>query len=112
MVTGLQIVTKAKKYLKVPCVLNGDSPSGFDCSGLVMYVYAQFGIKLPHYTGGIIKYGKSIARNDLKLGDIVFPSPRLVGIYVGNDQIIYAPKPGDVVKISKIWQFYAAKRVI
>lgn len=112
MVTGAQIVAKAKQYLGVPYVWAGASPSGFDCSGLVMYVYGQFGISLPHYTGSMISKGRSVSRNNLQLGDIVFPHSGHVGIYVGNDQIIHAPQTGDVVKISKIWKFYAARRIL
>ena len=111
--SGEKVVAYAKKFLGVKYVWGGESPSGFDCSGLVKYVYKHaVGIDLPHYTGDLVNKGKKVSRKNLKAGDLVFPSNHHVGIYVGNGQIIHAPKTGDVVKISKIWSFHTARRIL
>ena len=87
-------------------VWGGASPKGFDCSGLVMYVYAQLGIQLPHYTGDQWKTGFRVDRSRLRPGDIVFfngsKEPGHEGMYVGEGKFIHAPHSGDVVKISKL----------
>jgi peptidoglycan DL-endopeptidase CwlO len=104
------VVGIAMQYLGVPYVWGGSSPSGFDCSGFVMYVYAQVGVSLPHYTGAQWSYGVPVSRSDLEPGDLVFfDGLGHVGIYVGGGQFIHAPQTGDVVKISSLDDgFYAA----
>jgi cell wall-associated NlpC family hydrolase len=93
----------AMQYLGVPYVYGGSSPSGFDCSGFVMYVYAQLGVSLPHYTGAQWGYGVPVSRSDLQPGDLVFfDGLGHVGIYIGGGQFIHAPETGDVVKISSL----------
>ena len=97
------VVGIAMSYLGVPYVWGGASPSGFDCSGLVMYVYAQVGVSLPHYTGGQWSYGVPVSRSDLQPGDLVFfDGLGHVGIYIGGGQFIHAPETGDVVKVSSL----------
>jgi cell wall-associated NlpC family hydrolase len=97
------VVGVAMQYLGVPYVWGGSSPSGFDCSGFVMYVYSQVGVSLPHYTGAQWSYGVPVDRNDLQPGDLVFfDGLGHVGIYVGGGQFIHAPETGDVVKISSL----------
>jgi len=98
----------AARYLGVPYRWGGASPSGFDCSGLVMYVYAQLGISLPHYTVAQYGMGVAVSRGSLQPGDLVFfDGLGHVGIYIGNDQFIHAPHTGDVVKVSSITGWYA-----
>jgi len=97
------VVAIAMRYLGVPYVWGGASPAGFDCSGFVMYVYAQVGVSLPHYTGAMWSYGVPVSRADLEPGDLVFfDGLGHVGIYVGGGQFIHAPQTGDVVKISSL----------
>jgi cell wall-associated NlpC family hydrolase len=98
------VVSIAMRYLGVPYVWGGASPSGFDCSGLASYVYAQIGKSVPHYTGAIWAKFPKVAPGDLQPGDMVFFYPSLshVGIYIGNGQFIHAPRTGDVVKISRL----------
>ena len=97
------VVAIAMRYLGTPYVWAGASPSGFDCSGFVMYVYAQVGVSLPHYTGAQWQLGVPVARDQLEPGDLVFfDGIGHVGIYVGNGLFIHSPQTGDVVKISNL----------
>lgn len=99
---GAQAVSIAMQYLGVPYVWGGESPSGFDCSGLTKYVYAQVGVSLTHYTGSQWNQGVRIPSSQLLPGDLVFFRADLghMGMYIGNGQYIHAPQTGDVVKIS------------
>lgn len=98
------IVAYASNFLGVPYVWGGTSPSGFDCSGFVQYVYAHFGISIPRTSQEQQGVGTSVSRGNLQPGDLVFfGSPAYhVGIYVGNGSYINAPKTGDVVKIASV----------
>jgi cell wall-associated NlpC family hydrolase len=92
---GSSAVSIAYQYLGVPYVYGGASPSGFDCSGFTMYVYAQLGVSLPHGATPQLNYGTYVSRSDLQPGDLVFFSDGSypashVGIYVGDDQFIHA----------------------
>jgi len=103
------VVSIAMQYLGVPYVWGGASPSGFDCSGFTMYVYAQVGISLPHYTGAQYAMGAPVSQSQLQPGDLVFfDGLGHEGMYIGNNQFIHAPQTGDVVKISTIAGWYTA----
>lgn len=97
-------VETALAYHGVPYLWGGESPRGFDCSGLVLYVMAQHGVKLPHYSGSQFQMGEKVAVTDLQPGDAVFfGSPVYhVGMYVGAGYFIHAPRTGDFVKLSKL----------
>jgi peptidoglycan DL-endopeptidase CwlO len=97
----------ALQYLGVPYQWGGSSPdTGFDCSGLVMYVYAQLGVQLPHFAAGQYGYGSPVARDQLQPGDLVFfDGLSHVGIYIGNDEVVHAPHTGAVVSISPLSEF-------
>ena len=99
-----QIVSIALNYLGIPYHWGGASPqTGFDCSGLVMYVFAQVGIALPHFAAAQYHYGTPVPRDQLEPGDVVFfDALNHVGIYIGNDQFIHAPHTGDVVRITTL----------
>jgi cell wall-associated NlpC family hydrolase len=97
------VVGIAMEYLGTPYVYGGASPSGFDCSGFVSYVFAQMGVSLPHYSGAQYGYGSAVPRDQLEPGDLVFfDGLGHVGIYVGGGQFVHAPHTGDVVKISSL----------
>ena len=87
-------------------------PSSYDCSGLVMAAFSKIGIRLPHFTGAIIKFGKIVSYAELRRGDIVFPGTRHVAIYLGNKKMVHAPQPGESVKVSSVYAFYAGRRLV
>lgn len=93
------IVSAAYNQLGVPYVWGGASPSGFDCSGLVMYCHSAAGVSLSHYSES---QGAGGAVSDPQPGDVVY-YPGHVGIYIGNGQMIHAPQENDVVKISDVY---------
>jgi peptidoglycan DL-endopeptidase CwlO len=102
------VVGIAMRYLGVPYRWGGSSPSGFDCSGFVMFVYAQVGISLPHNAAMQYAYGTPVSRDQLQPGDLVFFNGLgHNGIYVGGGNFIHAPHTGDVVKISSLSGWYS-----
>jgi cell wall-associated NlpC family hydrolase len=106
--TGVQAVRIAMQYLGVPYRWGGADPmSGFDCSGLTMFAYAQLGIRLTHYTGSQFYEGTRVPPGQLRPGDLVFfeasaRGPQHEGMYIGGGRFIQAPHTGDVVKISSL----------
>jgi peptidoglycan DL-endopeptidase CwlO len=106
------VVGIAMRYLGTPYVWGGASPAGFDCSGFVMYVYAQVGVSLPHSSYAQYGAGSAVSRGDLQPGDLVFfDGLGHVGIYVGGGSFIHSPHTGDVVKISSMTGWYASTYV-
>jgi len=92
-----------------PYVWGAAGPSEFDCSGLVMWAYAQEGISLPHYTGDQWNMGEHISRNQLEPGDLVFFYADIshVGLYIGNGLMVDAPSFGQDVMVQPIdWSIY------
>ena len=114
------VVGVAMQYLGVPYVWGGSSPSGFDCSGFAMYVYAQVGVSLPHNAAAqYSSVGVYVPREQLQPGDLVFfDGLGHMGMYIGGGQFIHAPHTGDVVKISSLYDswyastYVGAKRVL
>jgi len=109
------VVGLAMQELGKPYVWGTAGPSTFDCSGLVMYVFAQVGVSLPHNAAAQYGYGSPVAYNDLQPGDLVFfEGLGHVGIYIGGGQFIHAPHTGDVVKISTLSEhggYVGARRI-
>ena len=97
-------VETALGYHGVPYLWGGESPRGFDCSGLVLYVMKQHGVSLPHYSGSQFQMGERVAPADLQPGDAVFFGSPIhhVGMYVGAGYFIHAPRTGDFVKLSRL----------
>jgi peptidoglycan DL-endopeptidase CwlO len=103
------VVGIAMGYLGVPYRWGGASPSGFDCSGFVMYVFAQIGVSLPHSTYAMYNMGTPVSLGQLQPGDLVFFNGLgHMGIYIGGGQFIHSPHTGDVVKISAMSGYYAS----
>ena len=99
-----QAASIALRYLGVPYVWGGASPGGFDCSGLVMYVYAQLGISLPHYT--VAQWNATEPISSPAPGDLVFFNGLgHVGIYIGGGEFVDAPHTGSVVRIDHLSNF-------
>ena len=111
--THSNVVGIALSMLGTPYVWGGSAPGGFDCSGLVMWAYAQVGVSLPHSSYAQYGYGVPVSRDQLQPGDLVFfDGLGHVGIYIGGDQFVHAPHTGDVVKISSLDEaWYAATYV-
>jgi cell wall-associated NlpC family hydrolase len=109
-----QAIQVASQYLGTPYRFGGASPAtGFDCSGIAQYSYAQSGVTLPRVAADQFKVGQPVDRSQLQPGDLVFfrDSSGYIhheGIYLGNDSFLHAPHTGDVVKISSLNDSYYA----
>lgn len=100
---GSSIIDIASRYVGVPYVSGGTTPSGFDCSGFTSYVYAQAGISLPRTSGAQGGVGTVIPRDQAQPGDLIW-SPGHIAIYAGGNSQIDSPKPGSSVQFRNIWQ--------
>ena len=102
---GAQALQAAIAKEGAPYVWGAAGPGQFDCSGLVVWAYAQEGIALPHYTGSLWNSGVHVARHDLEPGDLVFFFSDIshVGIYIGNGLMIDAPNFGVPVKVEPVY---------
>jgi cell wall-associated NlpC family hydrolase len=114
---GARAVAYAKRFIGVPYRWGGSSPGGFDCSGLVRYVYGRFGIDLPHSSYADFNLGRRVGRWALQPGDLVFFSGLgHVGLYVGDGRFIHAPRSGTRVQVSSLAEFGSsydgARRVV
>jgi peptidoglycan DL-endopeptidase CwlO len=116
---GSQVVSIAMSYLGVPYVWGGASPGGFDCSGLVMYSFAQLGISLPHSSYAQWNYGQPVSETDLQPGDLVFfDDLGHVGLYIGGGEYVDAPYTGAVVRVDSLsdpWaesHYSGARRIV
>lgn len=99
------LIEEAQKYLRIPYLWGGTTPEGFDCSGLMQYVFNSQGINIPRISEDQQSAATTISMTGIKPGDLVFnkaSESTHVGMYIGNDMYIQAPHTGDVVKISKL----------
>jgi peptidoglycan DL-endopeptidase CwlO len=102
-VNGNKILEIASRYVGVPYVYGGSTPSGFDCSGFTSYVYAQVGISLPRSSSAQHYAGTIVSRSDAQPGDLIW-SPGHIAIYAGGNMQIDAPRPGKTIQFREIWQ--------
>ncbi len=112
---GLSIVKLAKQYLGVPYKYGGADPRGFDCSGLIYYLYKQHGMSIPRGATSQYKAANKISMNELQPGDLVFYSSdtsnsiQHVVLYIGNGQILHAPRTGTVVQIGSLYDSWRVR---
>ncbi|WP_030165189.1 C40 family peptidase [Spirillospora albida] len=100
-----RMAREALTKLGAPYVWAAAGPRTFDCSGLVVWAYAQLGKPgLPHYTGALYGLGRKVGKGELRAGDLVYFGGDLhhMGIYLGQGAYVHAPQTGDVVKISRL----------
>jgi cell wall-associated NlpC family hydrolase len=114
---GLRAVRIANRLTGIPYAWGGASPgSGFDCSGLVQYVYGKLGISLPHYTVSQYHRGRPVPRSRLRPGDLVFfYGLGHVGIYAGRGKYIHAPSSGSTVRwasLASASSYDGARRIV
>ena len=119
---GAAVARTAQTLLGAPYREGGSLPDGFDCSGLVQYVFARHGVAVPRDVRRQAAAGAPVDRGDIAPGDLVFfatsgSGPTHVGIAAGGDRFIHAPKSGDVVRVESMsagyWtsRFVAARRL-
>lgn len=115
--TAAAVVSYAEQFVgQVPYVWGGSTTSGWDCSGFVMYVFAQFGISLPHSSGAQAGYGTAVpSLASAQPGDIIANSAH-AGIYVGNGMVVNALNPSQGTQITPVaWAFtgsYSIRRLL
>lgn len=113
-----ELFNAAHRYIGVPYVWGGTSASGFDCSGLTRAVYRLNGISIPRVSRDQYGSGKSIAKINLKVGDLVFFATSggrkvsHVGVYIGKNKFIHAPSKGKTVRIDNLDSSYWSKRYL
>lgn len=119
---GARAADVAAQLIGKPYRYGGNTPAGFDCSGLVQYSYRRAGIEVPRSTGEQLKEARSIARDELRKGDLLFfdqegKRSSHVAIYLGNDTFIHAPSSGKRVRRDRLgdpyWRkhFFGARRI-
>ena len=100
-----------------PYRMGGVDPAGFDCSGFVRYVYQQHGVPMPREVREQFRVGKTVDRDRLEPGDLVFfstvaPGASHVGIVIGGDQFVHAPSERGVVRVENLSSQYWASRFV
>ncbi|WP_369974338.1 C40 family peptidase [Mitsuokella sp. AF21-1AC] len=105
-----RVVSESMNYLGVPYVFGGTTPSGFDCSGYVRYVFAHAGVYLPRTADAQYECGYPVSTGELVAGDLVFfstyePGPSHVGIYLGDGEFINASS-SQGVSIASLYSSY------
>lgn len=120
---AVAVVDTALSYQGIPYVLGGENPTtGFDCSGLVQFVLAQYAIAVPRLVGDQFREGLPVKLKDLRAGDLVFfsttgPGPTHVGIAIDRDRFVHAPNSRGVVRVEAVdtpyWhdRFVGARRL-
>lgn len=108
------VIKAAESQIGVPYRFGGTGPAsgGWDCSSLVQAAYAAVGVKLPRTTYQQVFIGSHVSRANLLPGDLVFPDPGHVQLYIGNGQIVEAPHTGLNVRISTLGAVWAARRIL
>ena len=116
-VDGALIVETALSFRGVPYRTGGTDPSGFDCSGLVQYVFRQHGVALPREVREQAELGSKVRLAGIEAGDLIFFSttangPSHVGISIGGDQFVHAPSARGVVRVERFSAVYWSSRIV
>ncbi len=115
---GVQIADLAEQYVGSRYVWGGTGPTGFDCTGFVMFIYGQFGVSLPHNEAGQLNSGVRVSGDELQPGDVlVFANTYRaglshVGIYVGEGRFVHAVDESHGVMVSNLWDGYWSPRFV
>lgn len=115
MNTADAAIAFAMAQIGKPYVWGATGPNSYDCSGLVYASFKHAGYKFAWprpTTGTLILAGSAVSKSQLQPGDLVFPDPGHVQIYVGNGYIVEAPRPGLKVRKVKMWGFWRARRLV
>ena len=113
---GLNVLRAALAQTGVPYLWGGETPKGFDCSGLILNIARRFGLRLPHSAADQASYGKAVVRDALRPGDLVFfantykPGISHVGVYKGGDKFVHASSGRGEVTVGSLKQPYFASR--
>lgn len=113
--TGQALADYALQFQGYPYVSGGNTPSGWDCSGFVQWVFAQFGVSLPHYSGAQMSVGTAVGSiAEAAPGDIIVNAQH-AAIYIGNGMVINALNPAQGTQVTSLAVFsggYAIRRVL
>ncbi|MEL7024770.1 MAG: C40 family peptidase [Pseudomonadota bacterium] len=113
---GWIVASLAQQQVGVPYLYGGDSPSGFDCSGLVNYAYREAGLTVPRTTGELWRRARAVDRRDARPGDLVFfdidGKPGHVGLYVGDGFFVHAPSTGHEVRTQPLDSPWYSSRLL
>lgn len=113
--TGQALADYALQFQGYPYVAGGNTPSGWDCSGFVQWVFAQFGVSLPHYSGAQMSIGTAVGSiAEAAPGDIIVNTQH-AAIYIGNGMVINALNPAQGTQVTSLAVFsggYAIRRVL
>ncbi|MEQ1572734.1 MAG: C40 family peptidase [Vicinamibacterales bacterium] len=111
------VVSRALAFLGTPYRNGGSEPSGFDCSGLIQYVYRQEGLSLPREVSEQYRIGRKVPLREVRPGDLLFfetvsRGASHVAIAIGGDQFVHAPSSKGVVRVERLAASYWAKRFV
>lgn len=114
---GEKALATAQSMIGKPYRYRGDTPAGFDCSGLVRYSYRTAGKDVPHETGELKQLTRRVQSRDLRKGDLLFFNQNgraysHVGIYAGDNRFVHAPSPGKLVRVDDLLDFYWKKHFL
>jgi cell wall-associated NlpC family hydrolase len=109
---GERVAKIALREVGVPYRWGGESPTGFDCSGLVRWSYLRVGIDLPHSSYALYSHGRRVARGRMKPGDVLFfDGLGHVGLYVGRGRMVHAPYSGRDVEVVRLADWYRRRLI-
>jgi len=113
---GAHAAAIALEQLGVPYRYGGQSPTGFDCSGLIHYAYLRAGKSVPRTTGQLWNSTANVSRSEMRVGDLLFFSidgkMQHVGMYIGEGQFVHAPSSGKVVSVGSLSSSYYQRALL